>query len=81
MGWLLADIGTTVVVALAYWTVAVLRDAARSLALAGRRARTRGATRLRAVRHAPGAAVVRALVAEDFVAAEPHCARPQAPRS
>jgi hypothetical protein len=43
MGWLLADIATTLVVALAYWTLAVLRDAARSLAVAGRRVRSRSA--------------------------------------
>ncbi|HTC71663.1 MAG TPA: hypothetical protein VK655_02155 [Solirubrobacteraceae bacterium] len=43
MGWLLADIATTLVVALGYWTIAVLRDAARALGVAGRRARSRAA--------------------------------------
>jgi hypothetical protein len=43
MGWVMADIGTTLVVAFTYWTIAVLRDAGRALVVAGRRARSRGA--------------------------------------
>ena len=39
----MADIATTLVVAFAYWTIAVLRDAARTLVVAGRRARSRAA--------------------------------------
>jgi len=42
MGFLLADIGTTLVVVLLYWMAAVLRDALRSLTLLARRVRSRG---------------------------------------
>jgi hypothetical protein len=69
----MADIGTTVVVALAYWAVAVLRDAVRSLALTGRRVRSRGALRMRGTPHTPG------IAAQRFAAAEAHCVNPPAP--
>ena len=42
MGFLLADIATTLVVVLLYWMAAVLREALRSLTLFARRVRTRG---------------------------------------
>jgi hypothetical protein len=71
MGWLLADIGTTLVVALTYWAVAVLRDTARSLAGVGRRARTRDST-------AP-ARGLRALRPQHFEGVDPDCARRAAP--
>ena len=41
MGFLLADIGTTLVVVFLYWMAAVLRDATRSLALFAHRVRPR----------------------------------------
>jgi hypothetical protein len=74
MGWLMADIATTLVVALVYWTVAVLRDAARSLALAGRRVRSRGVLQVRGMLHPPAARAP-----ERFAAAQTHCAQPPAP--
>jgi hypothetical protein len=73
MGWLLADVGTTVVVALAYWALAVLRNAMRSLALTGNRARSRGALRAGGMLHTAGIAPQR------FAAADPHYVNPQAP--
>jgi hypothetical protein len=74
MGWLLADIATTLIVALAYWTLAVLRDAVRSLASAGRRVRSGGAVQVRGMLPTPGIAAAR------FAAAEPQCLPPAAPR-
>jgi hypothetical protein len=79
MGWLLADIGTTLVVALTYWTVAVLRDAARSLAGAGRRIRTGGALGTRGIGQTRGILGMQAIQPQPFEAVEPDCARHAAP--
>jgi hypothetical protein len=74
MGWLLADIGTTLAVAFAYWLVAVLRDAVRSLALTGRRMRSHGALQVRGMLHTPG------IAPQGFPTAEPHCVNPPGPQ-
>jgi hypothetical protein len=76
MGWLMADIATTLVVALAYWTVGVLRDAARSLGVAGRRVRGRGVLQVRGLLHPPAG-----MATERLAAAQTHCAQPPAPHS
>jgi hypothetical protein len=85
MGWLLADISTTLVVAFAYWTIAVLRDAARALA--------RHRVRRRVTRHVPSRAANTlatntlatkrdrvALSTQSFATADPHCVRSSASR-
>jgi hypothetical protein len=74
MGWLMADIATTLIVALVYWTVAVLRDGARSLAAAGRRVRSGGALQVRGMLDPPG------IAPEQLATVQSHCAQPPAPR-
>jgi hypothetical protein len=79
MGWLLADIATTLIVALAYWTVAVLRDAARSLAGVGRRVRTREAPGRGGIGQTRRVLAMQTIQRQPFEAVEPECARHTAP--